>query len=136
MLPRHELAQSHGGTNKTINLTHGPKIHLIWTVDCCHEEPQTKPTKKLSITDGMMISLLQAYVGLGDDDPNNIWLEEEHLKQLLDCWLHICVEAQACLVLPSTSMQQNQLPECSQLEKNCADSCPSSACVGMFSVNG
>ena len=58
--------------------------------------------KKLSITDGMMFSLLQAYVGLGDDDPNNIWLEEAHFKQLLDCWLHICVEAQACLVPPST----------------------------------
>ena len=58
--------------------------------------------KKLSITDGTMFSLLQAYVGLGYDDPNNIWLEEVHLKQLLDCWLHVCVEAQACLVLPST----------------------------------
>ena len=85
MLPRHELAQSYGGTTKTINLTHGPKLHSIWTVDCCHEEPQTKPMKKLSITDEMMFSFLQAYVGLGDDDLNNIWFEEEHLKQLLDC---------------------------------------------------
>ena len=50
VLPQHELAQSHGGTNKTINLTHGPKLHLIWTVGCCHEDPQTKPTKKLSTT--------------------------------------------------------------------------------------
>ena len=58
--------------------------------------------KKLSITDGMMFSLLQAYVGLGDDDPNNKWHEEEHLKQLLDCWLHVHVEAKAFLVLPST----------------------------------
>ena len=101
-LPQHELAQSHGGMNKTINLSHGPKIHSIWTIDCCHEEPQTKPMKKLSITDGTMFSLLQAYVGLGDGDPNNIWLEEEHLKPLLDCWLHVCVEDQVCLVLPST----------------------------------
>ena len=51
----------------------------------------------------MMFLFLQVYVGLRDDDPNNIRLEEKHLKQLLDCWLHICVEAQACLVLVTSS---------------------------------
>ena len=73
------------GTNKTINVTHGPKISVIWTIDCCHEEPQAQPTKELSITDRMMFFFLQAYVGLTDDDPFNIWLEEKHLEQLLDC---------------------------------------------------
>ena len=98
LFPGHEWAQSHWGTNKTINLTHGPKIHVIWTVDCCHAEPQAQPMKELSITDRIMFFFLQAYVGLRDDDPFNIWLEEKHLKQLLDCWLHVCVEAQVCLV--------------------------------------
>ena len=46
----------------------------------------------------MMFLFFQVYVGLRDDDPNNIWLEEKHLEQLLDCWFHVCVEAHACLV--------------------------------------
>ena len=33
-------------------------------------------------------------------------------------------------------MQWKQLPECSQLEKNCADSCPSSAGVGIQPCQG
>ena len=110
LFPGHEWAQSQWGTNKTINLTHGPKICAIWTVDCCHEEPQAQPTKELSITDRTMFFFLQAYVGLRDDDPFNIWLEEKHLEQLLDCWLHVCVEAQACLVFVTSSKTAIAIP--------------------------
>ena len=59
--------------------------------------------KEVSITDRTMFLFLRVYVGLRDDDPDNIFLEEKHLKQLLDCWLHICVEAQVCLVLETSS---------------------------------
>ena len=55
LFPVHELAQSQWCTNKTINLTHGPKICVIWPVDCCHEEPQAQPMKELSITDRIMV---------------------------------------------------------------------------------
>ena len=108
--PGHEWAQSQWGTNKTINLTHGLKLHAILTVDCCHEEPQAQPTKVLSITDRTMFFFLQAYVGLRDDDPFNIWLEEKHLEQLLDCWLHVCVEDQACLVFATSSKTVIAMP--------------------------
>ena len=57
-----------------------------------------------------MFLFLQAYVGLRDDDPFNIWLEEKHLEQLLDCWLHVCVEAEACLVFATSSKTAIAVP--------------------------
>ena len=59
LFPGHELAQSQCGTIKTINLTHGLKICVIWTIDCCHEKPQVQPMKELSITDRTMFFFLQ-----------------------------------------------------------------------------
>ena len=52
----------------------------------------------------------QAYVGLRDDDPFNILLEEKHLEQLLDCWLHVCVDAEAGLVFATSSKTVIAIP--------------------------
>ena len=58
----------------------------------------------------MMFFFSQAYVGLRDDDPFNIWLEEKHLEQLLDCWLHVCVEAEVRLVFATSSKTAIAIP--------------------------
>ena len=57
-----------------------------------------------------MFFLSQAYVGLRDDDPFNILLEEKHLEQLLDCWLDICVDAETCLVFATSSKRAITIP--------------------------
>ena len=57
-----------------------------------------------------MFFLSQAYVGLRDDDPFNILLEEKHLEHLLDCWLDVCVDAETCLVFATSSKRVITIP--------------------------